>query len=53
MTEDVGRRRRTESQGPVTIGPFRYLRAPRPLHFPETEKVPETKLHLELRTLLW
>lgn len=53
MTEDVGQQRRTDSEGPVTIGRFRYLRAPRPLHFPEHEKVPETKLHLELRTLLW
>lgn len=53
MTEDVGRQRRTESEAPVTIGRFRYLRAPRPLHFPEHEQVPETKLHLELRTLLW
>lgn len=53
MTEDVGRQRRTQEEGPVTIGRFRYLRAPRPLHFPETEKVPETKLHLELRTLIW
>ena len=53
MTEDVGRQRRAESEAPVTIGRFRYLRAPRPLHFPEHEQVPETKLHLELRTLLW
>ena len=30
-----------------------YLRAPVPLHFPEHETVPETKLHLELRTLLY
>jgi hypothetical protein len=30
----------------------RYVRAPSPLHFPEEEEVPETKLHLELRTLL-
>jgi Uma2 family endonuclease len=53
MTEDVGRQRRSESEAPVTIGRFRYLRAPRRLHFPEHEQVPETKLHLELRTLLW
>jgi Uma2 family endonuclease len=55
MDMSVGeeRQRRTDSEGPVTIGRFRYLRAPRPLHFPEHEQVPETKLHLELRTMLW
>ena len=37
----------------VTIGRFRYLRAPVPLHFPEHEQVPETKWHLELKTLLY
>jgi Uma2 family endonuclease len=36
----------------VTIGRFRYVRAPRPLHFPEHEQVPETKWHLELKTLV-
>jgi Uma2 family endonuclease len=41
------------SSEPVTVGEFRYLRAPRPLHFPDTEQVPETKRHLELRTLLY
>jgi Uma2 family endonuclease len=44
---------RARSPEPVTIGEFRYLRAPRPLHFPDTEKVPETKWHLELRTLVY
>ena len=31
----------------------RYLRAPVPVHFPESETVPETGVHLELRTALW
>jgi Uma2 family endonuclease len=31
----------------------RYLRAPSPLYFPEEEEVPESKRHLELRTLLY
>jgi hypothetical protein len=31
----------------------RYVRAPRALHFPESATVPETKRHLELRTLLY
>lgn len=54
MSMSVGEeRQRPEANAPVTIGRFRYLRAPRPLHFPEHEQVPETKLHLELRTLLW
>src|SRR5258705_12254316 len=39
--------------GGVTIGGLRYVRAPRPLHFPEFEKVGESKLHLELCTLLY
>jgi Putative restriction endonuclease len=37
----------------VTIGGFRYVRAPQPLHFPESEDVGESKLHLELCTLLY
>jgi Uma2 family endonuclease len=54
MSMSVGEERQSvEADAPVTIGRFRYLRAPRPLHFPEHERVPETKLHLELRTLLW
>lgn len=32
---------------------FRYYEAPRPLHFPSEEKVPEGKQHLELRTALY
>lgn len=32
---------------------LRYLRAPVPLVFPSEEKVPETKWHLKLRTLLY
>lgn len=39
--------------GAVTIGRHRYLRAPVPLHFPSEAEVPESKLHLELRTLLY
>jgi len=31
----------------------RYLRAPVPVHFPESESVPETGVHLRLRTALW
>jgi hypothetical protein len=31
----------------------RYLRAPIPVHFPESESVPETGVHLRLRTALW
>lgn len=34
-------------------GATRYLRAPRPLHFPVEATVPESKRHLELRTLLY
>jgi hypothetical protein len=32
---------------------LRYVRAPRPLHFPEQELMPEGKRHLVLRTFLW
>ncbi|HEY0468419.1 MAG TPA: Uma2 family endonuclease [Polyangiaceae bacterium] len=31
----------------------RYLRAPVPVYFPESESVPETGVHLRLRTALW
>src|SRR4051794_8612338 len=31
----------------------RYLRAPRPLFFPVSQKVPETGRHKALRTALW
>jgi Uma2 family endonuclease len=37
----------------VVIEGRRYLRAPAPLHFPAEAEVPETKRHLELRTLLY
>jgi len=30
-----------------------YVRPPTPIHFPESEEVPETGLHLELRTALY
>lgn len=43
---------RTGSES-VTIGRHKYLRAPQPLHFPEHEQVPETKWHLELKTLVY
>ena len=33
--------------------PVRYLRAPVPLHFPESATVPETKTHLYLRSFLF
>jgi len=33
--------------------PRSYLRAPVPVHFPESEEVPETGLHLEVRTALY
>jgi len=42
-----------DQEQPVVVGGVRYLRAPRPLHFPDTELVPESKRHLELRTLLY
>jgi len=31
----------------------RYLRAPVPVHFPQSESVPETGRHMRLRTALW
>ena len=34
-------------------GELRYVQAPVPVHFPEAEQVPETKLHFRLRTLLY
>ncbi len=37
----------------ANLPPVRYLRAPVPVHFPEEERVPETKRHLEQRTALW
>jgi Uma2 family endonuclease len=38
---------------PVTIDGRRYVRAPVPVFFPEFELVPESKRHLEQRTLLY
>jgi len=52
MPAGESQQRRTSSES-VTIGHFRYVRAPRPLHFPEHEQVPETKWHLELKTLVY
>lgn len=43
---------RPTDSGAVTIGRFRYLRAPRPLHFPESADVPESRLHEDLCALL-
>ena len=34
-------------------GPHVYERAPAPVHFPESEEVPETNRHLEIRTALY
>jgi Uma2 family endonuclease len=34
-------------------GELRYVQAPVPVHFPDTEQVPETKQHFRLRTLLY
>jgi Uma2 family endonuclease len=42
----------TPSRAP-TAAPQGYLRAPVPVHFPEAELVPETKRHLEQKTLLY
>ena len=54
MAMSVGdEQQRPADSGPVTIGRFRYVRAPRPLHFPESAEVPESKVHWELRALLY
>jgi Uma2 family endonuclease len=54
MAMSVGdEQQRPADSGPVTIGRFRYVRAPRPLHFPESAEVPESKVHLELCALLY
>lgn len=42
-----------DREQPVVIGGVRYLSAPRPVYFPEADQVPESKRHLELRTLLY
>jgi Uma2 family endonuclease len=54
MAMSVGdeQQRRTDDEA-VTIGGFRYVRAPRPIHFPVELQVPESKRHLEQRTLLY
>ncbi len=41
------------SSSGVVIGGVRYVRAPNPIHFPESAEVPESKLHLELCALLY
>lgn len=52
MIMSGGEMPRTGSES-VTIGRHKYLRAPQALHFPEHEQLPETKWHLELKTLLY
>lgn len=52
MVMSGGEMPRTGSET-VTIGRHKYLRAPQALHFPEHEQVPETKWHLELKTLVY
>jgi len=42
-----------QSDGSVEYGGIHYVRAPRPLEFPGHERVPETKWHLEARTLVY
>jgi Uma2 family endonuclease len=43
------------SVAPRTVpkSPPRYVRPPRPIHFPAEEEAPETNRHLELRTALY
>ncbi|MGC4091748.1 MAG: Uma2 family endonuclease [Polyangiaceae bacterium] len=41
------------TERPVVIEGIRYVRAPVPLHFPVEEEVPETRWHLQQRTLLF
>ena len=42
----------TEHTSSIAGGP-RYVRPPRPVHFPGSEEMPETNRHLELRTALY
>jgi Uma2 family endonuclease len=37
----------------VVIDGIRYVRAPKPIHFPDSAEVPESKLHYELCALLY
>jgi len=43
----------TPSRTPDPHAVPRYLRAPVPVHFPVSERVPESKRHLRQRTTLW
>jgi Uma2 family endonuclease len=43
----------TMSSSEVVIGGRRYARAPVPVHFPVSAEMPESKRHLEQRTLLY
>src|ERR1041384_7539356 len=36
----------------VVIGGIRYVRAPNPIHFPESAEVPESRFHEDVCTLL-
>lgn len=40
-------------EGAVEYAGIRYLRAPRPLCFPESDEAAETKWHLEVRTIVY
>jgi hypothetical protein len=42
-----------EPVDPSSLRRYRYVREPRPLHFPSEEQVPETPVHLRIRTALF
>lgn len=42
-----------ESSARTHAGEHVYARSPEPVHFPESEEVPETNRHLEIRTALY
>lgn len=42
----------SEPVGPLSR-PYRYVREPRPLHFPSEEQVPESPVHMRIRTALF
>jgi Uma2 family endonuclease len=42
-----------EFRAPADPAALRYVRAPRPVHFPTDELVPESRRHLEIRTALY
>src|SRR5262245_55685629 len=51
-SEPTARTSEQDSPGHFT-GSQRYVRPPRPIHFPASEEMPETNRHLELRTALY